>query len=403
MVFGSNLYNGGQFIYHFLTGRFLGEALYGDLASVIAILGIVGVLQMAVGLTIVKFVSEEDDESVISNFTKWVNRWSVEAAFISIVIVVLGAKMFTSFLNVSDVRVIYLTAPMLAIFLVTNSYRSVLQGQLRFVEYVGSLLSETVVKLILSILLVIAGYALFGAIIGLLMSFIASFAFTWYFLRKFLSGKRGKRPDIAPLLRFTFPVFIQGLALTSMYTTDLILVKHFFVPQEAGVYASLTVLGRVVFFGTSPVTQVMFPVITRKYAHGERYHDIFYLSLIMVVAFAVLVTISYAVFPDFVLGLLYGSSYLSGSPYLWWFGLFMGLLGVSTLLVQFYLSIGKTKIVWTFATAALLQGILIWLNHDSILTVVKMSIVAGSLLAAALLIYFPYHDKKTPVSSGAGI
>ena len=39
---------------------------------------------------------------------------------------------------------------------------------------------------------------------------------------------------------------IQALAFTSFFTTDLILVKHFFPPFEAGIYAALSTLGKII-------------------------------------------------------------------------------------------------------------------------------------------------------------
>ena len=59
MVVGSNLFNFGQFIYHFLAGRMLGKVYYGDVAAIIAILALVGIVQLSLNLAVVKFVAVE--------------------------------------------------------------------------------------------------------------------------------------------------------------------------------------------------------------------------------------------------------------------------------------------------------------------------------------------------------
>ena len=53
----------------------------------------------------------------------------------------------------------------------------------------------------------------------------------------------------------------------------LILVKHFFSPHDAGIYAGLSLIGRVIFFFSAPIASVMFPVIVQKYARKENYEN----------------------------------------------------------------------------------------------------------------------------------
>src|SRR3989344_3115162 len=76
MVLGSNLFNLGQFIYHFIAGRYLGKAHYGDLAVIISVLGFISIIQLSVGLTIVKFIAAAKSEKEVSNLAKWFIRWA---------------------------------------------------------------------------------------------------------------------------------------------------------------------------------------------------------------------------------------------------------------------------------------------------------------------------------------
>ena len=87
----------------------------------------------------------------------------------------------------------------------------------------------------------------------------------------------------------------------------------------------------------------------------------------------------YLVFPEFIINLLYGSEFIEGSGLLWWFGIFMGLLGISNLFVQFYLSINKTRVVLFFVAAAILQFSLIWFIHTDILKDIQLSIISVRL------------------------
>lgn len=401
MILGSNLFNAGQFLYHFLTARslqhlygdFLGKAYYGDVAVIISLLGVVAIVQLSLGLTMVKFITSEKTEAVVSNLAKWFVWWTFWLALFVGVLLTFISPFLAEFLNIAQPNVFYLVGPILGLYLLVSTGRSILQGLLQFYKYVISLLSEVLLKIILVVALILAGLAAFGAILAIFLGVFLSFLVTLWALRRYLRGKRGERPAIAPLLKYSFPVLLQGLALTSMYSTDLLLVKHFFPPEEAGLYAGLAILGRIVFFGASPVTHVMFPLIARRYSHGQPYHVIFYLSVLLVTGIAFLVTLTYYLLPSWPILILYGSGFLDGAPLLWWFGVFMGLLALGMLFTQFYLSIGKTKVVILFAASALLQIILIWFIHPDILTVIKLSILSVFLLVLALLVYFPYHHK----------
>lgn len=390
MVIGHNIFNVGQFIYYFLTIRLLNTSQYGDLAAIISILGIIGIIQFAFGLTIVKFVASQRTKKEVSNLIKWFNYWGFLAGVVAAAVLLVLSSFISSFLNLTEPNIFYLIAPMILLFVIIYIYRSILQGLLLFKIYVASLITDVVVRIVATVVLIILGTALFGALIGMLIGLVSGFIVTRMSLLKYLSGKKGKKPEIVPLLKYSIPVFMQGLAFTSFYSTDILLVKHFFSPHEAGTYAYLSVLGRIALFCTSPITSTMFPIVAKRFTNGQTYHRIFYLCLLFVTSISLFVVILFKLIPHIPISLLNKSE---GGEILWWFGLFMALLGVALLFIQFYLSISESRPVWFFVLAAALQAILIWFIHPSLLAVVQISILSTSLLVVALLVYFPYHKK----------
>lgn len=391
VMVGVNVYNLGQFLLHIMVGRMLGRALYGDFVVLINILGIFALVQQSLGLTLIKFISAEKSERAVTGLIKWAIRWNVLFSVLVAGSIVVFAQEISRFLNVSQYQAIYILAPLILLGAVVSIARSVLQGLLKFGWFVVGLIGEIGLKLVLSFLFLMAGWAVVGTLMAIMLAVIFSLCIFVLPLRKYDMSKKSSLPKTSPLLKYSGAVFLQSIALTSMYSTDLFLVKHFFSQADAGLYAGLVKLGSIVFFAASPVVGVMFPFISKKYSHGERYHSIFYLSLVIIGGIAGMVVLLYVLFPSFFL-LLLGKSFLDGTSVLWWFALFMGLLSVGMVFVQFYLSIGKTWIVWLFLSAAVVQGILIFLFHSSLLQVIQMSLVSVSLLVVALSIYFPYHN-----------
>ena len=394
MLIGSNLHNFGQLVFHFVAGRLLGTEYYGDVASLINVLGIVAIVQLSLGLTIVKFISSGEQEKDIARFCRWIFYWSLWIGGILGFLFLILSPFLADFLKIHQRNAIYLVGPLVFLFMVANIGRSILQGLLKFNSYVISMIAEVFIKTALAIPLIMAGYATFGVLIAMLVGVLVAIIIIRTSFRSYLDGPRGERPNIKPFLKYSFPVFIQGLSLTSMYSTDLLLVKHFFQPGDAGVYAALAKLGSIVFFGASPIASVMFPLVSKRYAKSEPYKNLFYMSISFVAITAVAIIVLYKLVPELILGLLYGEQYLPGANLLWWFGGFMGLLAICSLFTQFYLSIGKTVAVWFFAAASLLQAILIWFFHSSLLQVIQISISSAALLALALFVYFLYLENK---------
>lgn len=394
MLIGTNLNNFGQLIFHFLAGRMLGPEYYGDVTALINILGIVSIIQLSLGLTVVKFVSSIDENEELKNFCKWIYYWSFWVGLIIAIIFLLMGPFLGDFLKIHQKNAVYILGPAILLFTLANTGRSILQGLLRFNSYVVSLIIEITVKMTLAIPLIMVGYAVFGVMIALLISALAAVIVIRTSLKECLKGKKGKSPDFKPFIKFSIPVFVQGLALTSMYSTDLLLVKHFFPATEAGIYAALAKLGGIVFFGASPITNVMFPLVSKRFAKSEPYMNLFMLSLGFIALTALGVVTLYKISPDLILSLLYGKEYSSGAPLLWWFGVFMGLLAICNLFTQFYLSIGKTKVMLLFAAASLLQIILIYFNHTSLLQVIQLSIISAALLSGSLFVYSFYLQFK---------
>lgn len=393
MVIGSNLHNVGQLVFHFMAGKMLDEANYGDLATTISILGFISIIQAAYGLAIVKNISSEHDEEKARSLAFWFSRWGVYMACVVASLTLVFSPLMINFLHIMDPWSFYLLAPSLFFYILATTYRSILQALLRFHAYVSSLLVEVWIKIPFAFLFMYLGFKVLGAMTALMIGIF----FAYLLARKSISTKinyKNNKPKILPIVNYSLPALVQSAAMTSMYTIDLVLVKHYFLPEVAGIYASLAILGRIILFGSSPIVNVMFPIIVKKHSHGLPYHKIFYLSVMLIFSFSGLVVLFYYFYPKLPISLLYKNAYLEGAPLLWMFGLFTAILSLCQLFIQFYFSVGKVRIVWIFAVAAVFQGILIWYFHGSLQEVIKQSMIASSLLLVALIVYFPYHDRK---------
>ncbi len=392
MFIGTNIHNVGQLIYHYLAINLLSKSHYGDLAAIISIFGLLAIVQQSLGLAIVKFIASEKDDKAANNLAKWVFFWSFWIAGGTAIFIFVLTPFLSEFLQITQARAIYLFAPVVFVAFISNTGRALLQGFIKFAHLAVSMIVEVVIKIVLTFTFIYLGYELFGAMAALFIAVVAGVVVVWFSLKNKISGNRKPMPDIKPLAKYSIPVLVQSIAVTSMYSSDILLVKHFFLPEIAGAYAALAKFGTIAMFAAAPVTHAMFPLVAKKHAGGEKYHKIFYLSLFFIVGLSSVIVLLYVVFGSMITQVL-APKYLQESYLLWWFGLYMLLLGAAILFTQFYLSIGKTRIVWLFASAACLQIVLILLFHTTLINVIQVSIIVAALLVVSLSIYFPYHDK----------
>ncbi len=392
MILGTNLANFFASIYHIILARFLSLSLYADLAAVISVIAVFTAMFNFIGLVIVKFSSQAKRKDDIRGLFGWFLKRTFILGIIVLVVVSLAASSISSFLRIDD-KTVQMVGPILFFSLFSLVFKSFLQGLLKFGRFVFSINLEYLGRLIFGVVLISVGLGVMGGVLGILLSSILSVGITWILLSDYkdyrgsYSFKAGK-----DVLKYTLPVFLFSLASTSFLTTDIILVKHFINSNDAALYDALSTVGKIILYGSGPVGAVMFPMISKRHSKGENYLQIFLLSFALTTILSLIALSVYLLFPSLPVGILYGQKYLVASVNLIWFGLFAAVFSLSTLVVSFYLSIGRTKVITFFIIFAIIQILAIFGIHDSIINVAKVNLVVTSFLLVTLLIYFGYEE-----------
>lgn len=366
--------------------RVLTPASYGDLAALISLLGLVGLIPGSLSLVIVKYVSSAKSKEEITRLVHWMNHKVLILGVIIFAILILSSSTISRFIKIENQYLIILIGISFIFVLPTTLNRSVLQGLLRFKHIIVSILLENTTKLLLGVLLVYIGYSVGGAIFGLVLAIIIGWIITRFFIRDYYI-ETGGIVNVKPLLLFSIPVLVQSFSLTSLYSTDLMLVKHFFSAHDAGLYAAVSKMGQIIFFGSGSIGTVMFPLISKKQSQGKNYHEIFIYSLSLTAVLSLAILLFYYVAPDLAINLLLGASYLEAKNLLFVMGVYMSLFAISFLFVSFNLSIGRSKVVFLPALAAIIQIIGILLFHNTLSTIIVVSILVDCLMLIGLILY----------------
>lgn len=384
---GANVIN---YAYHLIMGRVLGPVEYGVLSSLYSILYLVSIIPSSASISIVKFISSAKDDqiySVYSQIMKLIFKLSIIMSFI----ILISSTLIAKFLHIDNILSIILLAPILFLSLLTLVNQAASQGLIKFIGHIVPTLISSTLKFLLGLIFVYIGWAVQGAMLAIAIGALISFIYSYGFIRKNIAKTKLKTVDLKPFIKYSGPVLLQSLAFTSIFTVDVMLVKHFLDPFSAGIYAALSTLGKIIFFATSAISTTMFPVISKRKSLNQDYRKIFFASLLITLIIAVFITFFYWLFPNIAIGILYGKDYLSVKNELVLMGIFMLFYTLSHLIVNFFLSIGKIKIVFIPLLAALIQVVIIWFNHNSINQIVKVSLSVTVLMFICLSLYTGYN------------
>jgi O-antigen/teichoic acid export membrane protein len=396
MLGGTMIANVVAYLYHLVLGRILGPVGYGELAALLSIFYILNSPSVVVQNILVKFFSQlkaQKEYGQAKRLFLQITR-SVIVVEVALLIVLLPfVSMVARFLHITDhINLIWLYG-MFAAFLLSIINLSVLQAFQLF-------LPLTVVNTISGVLRLILGAAggVFGvglALVGNVLASIVGYIATFVSLKQLLAQKE-KALVMSPMsaLYYSVPTFIAIFSITALYSQDVVLVKHFFSAQEAGIYSSLSVLGKIIFFASSFLGAVAFPMLAERQELGKPYGKMVFLTLVAVAFISFSITLVYFLFPQLVVGMLFGDAFMHASGYLWSFGLFISLFTLSYLLTTMYIALGKTG-VWVLALcAAVIQAIVIATNHTSLSVVIWNNTIISGGLFVALLLYYPYATKR---------
>ncbi len=393
MIFGTNIANFFAYLYHLILGRMLGPAAYGELAAILATLGEFSTAFAFLGLVIVKFASSVEESNKPKLFS-WFMAKSIYIGLTLLISLLIFTPKVADFLRLPH-KTVFLIGPILFLYLFSFLYRSFLQGLLEFSKVVVLTNLDILSRLIFGVIFVWFGLSSFGAVGAILVGAILSYFLGSYFLKKYrVKSKVSHFDGGSEIIKYALPVFVASIANNSLISSDVILAKHFFDAHNAGIYASLSTLGKIVFYGTGPVSAVMFPLVSKKFSKGQNYTKIFILSLGLTSAIAASVVIVYTLLPKLMVSILFGDEFLEAAPKLMYFGVFIAIYTIANVFVSLELSVNRTKVVILPFVFAIAQVVGIFLYHDSIFDLVKVSIVVCTLLLGSLLIYFGYGRKK---------
>lgn len=386
--FGSLFINFGRYLFHLLLLRFLSPALYGEFLSYVSLLYLLtipsGVIQTLVSRDVSLFFGKKDLVSIKQFFYFLSPLALVPALLISILVILLSGPLAR--LLTADPAAFMVLSLMTVTSILGAVLRSYLPALQRFT-------TQVIIGFIELLVLISSAYLFLifklGALSGVLAMFISSFIailLSAYFLRSYLLPRPKKLNNFKINHIFTYSLIFSAGTL-SLMSTDVLLVRYFFSSHDSGLYSALSVIGRMIFFGLTPLGSLILPIAASRYASKQPTHSV-YVKLILSATFlGIGAVLLFSLFPDLVVRLLSGNEYLSITSLIPFISLTMFFLSLNQLTLSYLLAVGKEKSTYLLLFFTLLQPLLIIILHTSLYQVITLNLTLQLCLFLTLVIY----------------
>ncbi len=333
-----------NYLYYPVLGRIMRPADFGEVQTIISIYTQVGVFFQVLSLVgvsvIAKYAHEEDRRRVGDELS----RIAIMFSLVMLCLTVVFSVPLSRFFHFSSLAPFYVLAVALVLAVPASFANSYLQGHKQFWALSFGSLIGSVAKLLFAVAFVSLGYGAFGAVGGLVCSQVVALVYALRMgsgVRRFVAANtRLRRPNIdliRPELVFAVVVLVTSIATNLMLSFDILVVKHYFTPTDAGLYSGISIISNIIFFVSAPIAGAMIPSI-RPHDPTGRNARLLRRSLMFVLAVGGVVTLVFVAEPHLVVGLLLGSRYVPYAGYLR--GLSVALFAMSIVNLLVYYQIG---------------------------------------------------------------
>jgi len=304
MLIGSVFVSILSFAYNVAVARLLGPAEFSHAAAAVTLLMLVSCINLAFQMVTAKLIAQKELPSERAGIYQTLRRraWGIGLGVGGTL--GLASVPLSNYLRLPSPLFMIVLAVGFVFYIPLGVKRGGMQGTCKFHRLAGSLSSEALIKLLSAVLLVWLGFGVFGAVLGIAASVILAF---------FLPSDDHElmvnpQPHTPAHFREGLQAITFFVGQVIINNVDILLVKHFFPADQAGLYAAIALVGRLLYFATWSVTSAMFPLSAgERQEKGSR--NVLAISLLFVVVLSGIFITVLEFCPTFIVRTLFGAGF----------------------------------------------------------------------------------------------
>jgi len=387
-------------IYHLISVRLLTPEDYGTFNALIALVMFTSMTVSPLAPTLTRFFTEyitkKDFDTLKSVCIKLVKR-ILGISILFIFFFALFSQSIAEFFK-TEASYIVICGVVIGVSLLSLVFPALFQSFQKFKTYSLMGIISSFAKLVVGAALMYLGWSILGGLSGYLVApvviLIISLVIIFKVYRENISEvKSSKTISLVPIYKYFFPVAVVIFSFTVLTYIDVILVKHFFSPLEAGYYSVAQVVGKIFLFLPSALAIVMFPKSTAAYINNSHSHKILYKSLLLASILCGIGIIVCFLFPGLVLSVLTSKANPVSIRLVGLFSLAMTFYALLWLVINYLIATHNLKIALFLLFLASCEAILIYVWHPSLITILY-TLVAFSVVTFLFSLYFVRTRKE---------
>lgn len=396
-----------NFGYNLAVARFLGPIAFGHTTAVYTLLILISSVTLSFQILTAKIVAQHGSPEAQTLSYRGLHGRAWSASIVVSLLLVVFRSAVTEYLNLQDSLLIVLLAVGTTFYVPLGARRGYLQGVCSFHRLAVNLVLEGLVRLCGSLAAIQLGYGVRGVIAANSVAVVA----VYLLAKPTLHGLGDHSPEIRVAFRegLQAAVFFAGQVVIN--NCDIVVVKHFFPPELAGVYAAVAMVGRVVFAFSWAIVSSMFPIAAESRSRKQDDHGLLRTSLLLVAGICLAFILGLRLAPGSIWTHLFGPQFATadGSNFRYLLVLYAvsaGVYGLSVVLIAYEMSrkIANTGWVQLLVSGAVIAGI--YRFHSSLQQVIWVQVAMMSVLLVTVATPFLITlvtgttDSKRPFDPG---
>lgn len=385
--------NGGNYLYNLILGRLLGPAVYSEAALLITFLLVLSFLGMTFQLATAKFAILFSNDDWVA-LEQMLYKYALGFGLLIGILLFAFADNLQELFHTESSLLFKTFAVSVPLYFFVSVNRGKYQGKQDYqklsLTYQAEMWGRLVVTL--ALLWVVPFKPTFLVALGIALSFVFGLIPTDFNIKRIIKKVKLSKENKRKVMTFIALTACYELTQIIINNSDILLVKHYFDTFNAGLYSSLALIGRVVYFVAWMFVMLLLPTVVQKQKDGEATAPILikYVSYIGLLAIAIIFCC--AVFPEFIVQLMFGEAYVSMAPLLWQYALATSLFAISNIFAYYFLSLDKYIPVILSGVLGISQIVMIMFFHSTLYMVVQVQIIAMVALLVAQLLYFAHNN-----------
>lgn len=387
LLAGSGLVGLTNLVYNVATARLLGPSGFAHATAVYTILMLVSGITLSFQVVCAKYVAKSSSPKAQAAVFATLHQRSWLAGFAIGLLLFLFKAPLADYLNLPNPILISLLALGTAFYIPLGVRRGYIQGIHAFGPLAVNFMLEGVVRLGGVFVLIALGMGVRGAVLASVLGVVVAYFFAL------------PSPGLTSLsfrgITISFQEGLQAIVFFSGQTVinnfDIVLVKHFFPPAEAGFYAAVALVGRLVNMCAWSVVNTMFPVSAGADSKEQEGSPVLFTSLLLVFLILAVLIFGLWMVPSFLWKTLFGSHFELGSygalaPLLILYAVMTGVYSLSSVIITYEMSrkIANTSWLQLAFSGALVLGV--YMLHQTLRQVILVQLVLMVILLFVLII-----------------